>query len=150
MGSGAVAAPPCLQAKLENRVRNIDIITNYIEAFLAGDLERVMTFLADDFTVIESDGMPYRGTWRGKDGFVQLLNAVNGYWSDMKVELTEIIGAPDAKSFAVVATMDGKSVSNGRSFSTSLCEIWNIKDGKLSFVRPFYWDTKLMSELAGG
>jgi ketosteroid isomerase-like protein len=129
-------------------VRNIDIINDYLDAFLAGDIDRVMTFLADDFTVIESEGMPYSGKWVGKDGFMQLLNAVYACWTDMKVDLVEVIGAPDAENFAVLATMDGKSLSNGRSFSTSLCEIWTVKDGKLSLVRPYYWDTKLMSELA--
>jgi steroid delta-isomerase-like uncharacterized protein len=129
-------------------VRNIDIINDYLDAFLAGDIDRVMTFLADDFTVIESEGMPYSGKWVGKDGFMQLLNAVYTCWTDMKVDLVEVIGAPDAENFAVLATMDGKSLSNGRSFSTSLCEIWTVKDGKLSLVRPYYWDTKLMSELA--
>lgn len=131
-------------------MRNIDILTNYLDAFLAGDLGRVATFLADDFTVIESDGMPYSGKWIGKDGFFQMLEVVYSFWSDMKVELTDIIGAPDSNTFALVMTMEGKSVSNGRAFSTSLCELWSVKDGKLSLVRPFYWDTKLMSELADG
>jgi ketosteroid isomerase-like protein len=131
-------------------VRNIDVINGYLDAFMVGDIDRALTFLTDDFTVIESEGMPYSGKWVGKDGFLQLLNAVYGCWSDMKAELVEVIGAPDAENFAVLATMEGKSVSNGRSFSTSLCEIWTVKDGKLSLVRPFYWDTKLMSELAAG
>jgi ketosteroid isomerase-like protein len=131
-------------------MENSDILKSYLDAFLAGDLAMATSFLADDFKVIESEGMPYGGEWIGRDGFSRLLEAIYGCWSDMKVELIEIIGGPDSDSFAVVMNMEGKSIRNGRDFSTSLCEIWNVRKGKLALVKPFYWDTKLMSELASG
>jgi ketosteroid isomerase-like protein len=131
-------------------MKNDEVLKSYLDAFFKGDLEGATSFLADDFKVIESEGMPYSGEWIGKAGFSKLIETVYGCWSDMKVELTEIIGGPNSDSFAVLMNMEGKSSRNGRPFSTSLCEIWSVRDSKLTLVKPYYWDTKLMSELAAG
>jgi ketosteroid isomerase-like protein len=131
-------------------VANIDIMRDFLDSFFKGDLDAASTFLADDFKVVESEGMPYAGEWLGRDGFRRLVEAVNACWADMKIALTDIIGDPDGSTFAVLMNMDGKSARNGRSFSTSLCELWSVRNGKITLVRPFYWDTKLMSGLSSG
>jgi ketosteroid isomerase-like protein len=131
-------------------MKSIDVMRDYLDAYFKGDLDVITSFLAEDFKIVQSEGMPYAGEWVGKKGFTQLIDKFYSYWADAKIEITNIIGDPEGDNFAVTMNMTAKSVRSGRPFATSICEVWTVKDGKLAMVRPYYWDTKLMSEIAFG
>ena len=123
-----------------------------VEAFLAasgaGDRDALAKIVHPDFEVIEANGLPYAGVWRGAEGFWKLLATVYGYWSDPKIEIVNFIGGENENAFAIEMTMEGRSAKNGTPFKTSLIEVWTVKDGKLFHIKPYYFDTKLMAELA--
>lgn len=129
-------------------MNNWSVIDGYIGLAKQGRREEgTALYFHKDFTVVEADGLPYAGTYRGAEGFLHLIGKVTQHWSDLEIETLQVIGAPDGDVFAIEMSMKGVSSTSGKSFSTSVCEIWTVKDGRIFSIRPYYWDTRLMAEL---
>lgn len=126
---------------------NLAVIEEYLRLAKLGDRERGTALFHPDFTVVEADGLPYAGTYRGAEGFLELIGKVMAQWADLAIETLQIIGAPEGEVFAIEMAMEGVSTTSGKAFSTKVCELWTLKDGMILSIRPFYWDTKAMAEL---
>lgn len=129
-------------------MNNLAVIQDYLRLARQGEREQgTALHFHQDFTVVEADGLPYAGTYHGADGFLRLIGKVTTQWTNMELETLHIIGAPDDETFAIEMAMKGVSSTSGKAFSTSVCEVWTIKNGKIFSIRPYYWDTKYMAEL---
>lgn len=130
-------------------MNNWTIIENYLQLAKLGRREEgTALYFHEDFTVVEADTLPYAGTYRGAKGFMQLIGKVMGEWSNLEIETLQVVGAPDGDVFAIEMSMKGASTKSGRPFSTTVCELWTIKDHKIFAIKPYYWDTKKMVDLA--
>lgn len=127
---------------------NWAVIDSYLRLARQGEREKgTALYFHKDFTVVEADGLPYAGTYRGAEGFLELIGRVTTQWSNLEIETLQVIGAPDGEVFAIEMSMTGVSSTSGKSFSTSVCELWTVKDDKIFSIKPYYWDTRRMAEL---
>lgn len=128
-------------------MNNLAVIQEYLRLAKLGEREAGTALFHKDFTVVEADGLPYAGTYHGAEGFLKLIGKVLAQWSDIAIETLQIIGAPEGEVFAIEMAMKGVSATSGKPFSTTVCELWTVKDGMIYSIRPYYWDTKAVAEL---
>lgn len=121
------------------------------EAFFAclqsGDVEGAAALVTDDVELVEAGGVPHAGTYRGREGFFELLGRMGSLLGG--VELTDYT-ASDAGDFVVgrmTATFTAKA-GDGR-ISMPVVELYRIRDGKLAHADIYYKDPSLFAGLDG-
>jgi ketosteroid isomerase-like protein len=104
--------------------------------------------LHPDFVLVEPTDGPYGGEWRGREGLLGFLNAMNDDWSEQgPIEAPELIEQGDR--VVALATIRAKSRETGRVVEFPLCQVALVRDGLLAETRVFYWDTKEMKTALG-
>jgi ketosteroid isomerase-like protein len=104
-----------------------------------GDWEGVEALLADDFTIVEPESLPYGGLWKGKDALQRLHPAVMQYFDDPAPVIKEVIGGKEWASVIVDFTVTSKKT--GRRFTQTVSEVGRVADGKLAELQIHYFDT---------
>jgi ketosteroid isomerase-like protein len=125
---------------------NLAVVRQFYDHVFAGNLESLRPLLADSFNVVEADGLPYAGVFRGYDGLMALMAKVQSHWgTQFSGEIEHYIASGDR--VAVLLLMKGVEAETGAAVSVPLCEVWELKEGKVASVRPFYWDTAQIAAL---
>lgn len=125
------------------REQNLHIVETMIDRGLAGDFESIRQFVADDFVATEADCLPYRGEFRGFDGYVSLMMALAEAWDDLAFDIEQLIA--DDRTVAIRGTLSGQR--GGKKFAMPVVELWDFEQGKLIASRPYYFDTKELADL---
>ena len=111
-----------------------------------GELTEAIKFVHADFSATEAESLPFAGSFRGPDGFVELLSKLTGAWENMAFELNDLTA--DKEYAALHVHMTG--LANGHPFRVPLSEIWRFEDGKLIAATPYYFDTQYLADRASG
>ncbi|RJG03161.1 nuclear transport factor 2 family protein [Noviherbaspirillum sedimenti] len=119
-------------------------LEHFAVAAMSNDRVALESLLHPEFTIHEAENLPYGGVYRGVDGWLTLFGRVNSTWADLAIEPLLLIGEANGDEFGWQMKMRGRSVATGKQFETTVFEHWSFRDGKISEVRPYYWDTKLM------
>ena len=125
---------------------NTATVMGFVENYVGGNVEKAMEFIHPDMVANEADSLPYGGDWRGKDGFLGLMNKIDGIVShDATPEALHDVGT------AVIAVILAKftSVATGASVEMRTVEIYGITDGLISSADVFYKDTKAFLDELG-
>lgn len=125
-----------------------DIVRNFLGAARQGDKATVASLLHPEAQVIEADSLPFGGVVSGVEGFNQLVRKVFTTFVNTAVTIDEYVA--DGDTVVVLATMSGQSKTSGEAFSMPICEIWRLRDGLITEIRPFYHDTQRINALAAG
>ncbi|MDJ0616809.1 MAG: nuclear transport factor 2 family protein [Calothrix sp. MO_192.B10] len=127
-------------------MNNVDIIKSLYKSFAAGDIDAVLGILAEDVEWIESDGIPYEGTFRGHEAIINGVFAkIGSEWSNFNAHVDEFIDAGD-----IVITLgvdSGTYNATGKSMQAPTASIWRLKDGKVVQFRQ-YIDTLAVAKAA--
>lgn len=118
----------------------------FFAAFKVHDTTTMEALLAPDFVIHEADGLPYAGTYVGFAGWMELLGRIGSTWTDLTPTIRHFLG--DGRHFAILMDLTLTAKATGRSIETSIFELWTVEAGKITQVRPFYWDTKAVAALA--
>ena len=123
----------------------------------AWEWEPVEAFLSDDCVIYEADGLPHAGAYRGRSSLREVSAKIRGSWKDLKVE--EVVAWQVIAEDAEVQEREGvmlfglvefsaTSIATGKSFSMPVADIYRVKDGLIREMRPIYYDTKLLADIA--
>ncbi len=123
---------------------NKEKVQAMFDAMAAGDFELMKTYLHPDVFVIEADCLPYSGVHRGPDGYIQLVHKVVNTWDDLQLSVNAMAEVDDM--VMVVSEFAGKNKA-GVAFNMPMTELFYFTDGKVSEVRPYYFDTHKLAEL---
>ena len=131
---------------------NLDKLNRFGHAAVfSGDHDEAIkiqkSLLHDDFEIVEAPSLPYGGTYRGLDGWHELIRKIMKIWSGVRVTPLYTLGEPDGDRFAKMYRLSGASSATGKKFDTTIFELWEFKDGKIHRTRPYYWDTKELADL---
>jgi ketosteroid isomerase-like protein len=66
-----------------------------MDAFNAGDMERMLAALANDVEVYASPDMVNAGTFRGHDGFIGWMTAWTDAWEEISADVTDTVVVGD-------------------------------------------------------
>lgn len=123
-----------------------DSIARFQAAFAAGDRELLATLVHPDFSVIQSRNLPYGGSYHGLDGFNEF--ALGLFPQTWKIERFELLRRfdeqgtePGTQSVVLLFHLVGSVAATGEPIDTTLLEHWIMKDGKLLFSQPHWFET---------
>jgi ketosteroid isomerase-like protein len=128
---------------------NVALIQRFQDSFVAGDMDDVLSLLADDVVVHEAPSLPYPGDHRGKDGFLKLAATFLEVWEFSSPLDLEILPAGEDRVLALVR-FDVRAKPTGTSLTLRTAEIYTIRDGKIADLIVHYWDTAAIVEATGG
>jgi ketosteroid isomerase-like protein len=121
--------------------RNIQIVR---EMMAGAGLEPVMAkHLAEDVVLSVAPGMPYGGDYPGLDGYRRIVGALMGAWSEISFGEAEF--AAVGNKVVAISRLKG-TLPSGKVVDEPFCEIWEIRNGKIAQVTPFYYDTKNIAD----
>jgi ketosteroid isomerase-like protein len=109
-----------------------------------GDYVRLAELMAPDYALIQSPAHPIAGTWIGPEAtaaagrFSQALGITG-----ITVHTIATGGPHRVMSLVDLHGTDG----DGRPWTMPLVECFRIENGKVTEVRPFYWDQKELDRI---
>lgn len=103
----------------------------------AGDFDTAETMLTDDFFIIEAEGLPMAGEYRGKTALRELYAHVFGTLKVADLE-PEVMTAGDD----YVVNMVSFRFEDPSLAPAQLAELFRFRDGKVCEIRPYYFDPK--------
>ena len=125
-----------------------DIVRAFLGAAQRGDMTTAASLLHPEVRIIEADSLPFGGVVSGFEGFTELVRRVFTTFANTAVTVDEYIA--EGETVVVLATMTGQSKASGEAFSMPISEIWRLRDGLITEIRPFYHDTQKFNALASG
>jgi len=123
---------------------NKEKVQAMFDAMAAGDFELMQSYLHPDVIVTEAECLPYPGIHKGPDAYIKLVHKVVGTWDDLQLSVNAMAEAGDM--VMVVSEFAGKN-KMGVAFNMPMTEVFYFTDGKISEVRPYYFDTHKLAEL---
>jgi ketosteroid isomerase-like protein len=110
----------------------------------AGDWDNVAALLTDDFVIREAAGLPYAGTWHGKDALRQVYMLVMGAWQDPKVAI-HALTVGDGHAVGLL-TLTVTAPGTGERHSFPIAEMFRIDNGRIAEIQPYYFDTAAVTK----
>lgn len=104
--------------------------------------------LHPDFVLIEPDASPYGGKWRGHDGLLRFLMAMNADWVDMGPQNPPEFLENEGTAVAL-ATLQARSRTTRRLVVFPVCQVARVRDGLLAETRVFYWEISSVNQALG-
>jgi ketosteroid isomerase-like protein len=151
--TGVTAAPTTAltleeaKAHMEKQQENMKIVETALDNARAGNLDVARQYFADDFLLVVAEGVPTGGTYHGWDGYVKQLKILKDFWEYTKQENREFLPIGDDRVM-IRFDVNGKIRKNGQIVKMPVVAFWTIKNGKITYVTNFYFDTKKLSEQA--
>ena len=119
------------------------VVREFYRAGRAGELDTVRPLLAADVVLVEPNSMPYRGSYRGPDAVMQVqMDLYTKYYEFLSFELTSVIG--DGENAVAQVKVKGVARATGRSIETSAVEWFVVRNGQITSITPYHFDTALM------
>jgi hypothetical protein len=129
----------------------VSIVREFILRFQAQNFEGVLELLSDDVVIHESDSVPYGGDHVGKDGFIRFASMFPKVWEFGEVDDSAyryIDGGPE--SAVALASFPVKALATGTELDLRVAEIFTVRDGKITDIEAYYWDTKQVFDATNG
>ncbi|MFD8598288.1 nuclear transport factor 2 family protein [Kitasatospora sp. NPDC059646] len=105
-------------------------------------------FFAPDVVLHQADSLPYGGTWRGHSGMTQFFLAMGAAWESFDMAEQEFLAT--GETAVVLTRVRARARATGRELSFPILQTITVKDGKITEVRPFYWDTQVIADACAG
>ncbi len=133
----------------ENDVsKNIEIVTEYYAAVNEGNWDKVGTLLSAEAILHEAEYLPFESTYIGIDQWKDFFTTFYGLFenpeaADIKMWETE--------PGTVIVHMLLKAVSRETSqkIEMPIMEVFTLKEGKITEMWPYYFDTAKILEVTG-
>lgn len=119
---------------------NLAIQQQFVAAVFAGDAETIRALCTDDFVLTQGSGMPYSGTFRGADGFLEFLGIFAETLELEKLEPVRHFLAEDPDLIVFEFDIVGTHRATGRPYATSMLEAWGFREGRVAWVKPHYFN----------
>ncbi|MEU8898646.1 nuclear transport factor 2 family protein [Nocardia sp. NPDC048505] len=96
-------------------------------------------FFAPDVVLTQADSLPYGGVWRGHAGLEQFFQAMTATWD--RFDLLDQSFLSESNPLIVLTHVHARSRTTARELDFPILQTITVTDGRISEVRPFYWDT---------
>jgi ketosteroid isomerase-like protein len=111
------------------------IVDGLYAATGVGDFDKAEEFLTDDFFITEAAGLPMAGLYKGKTALRNLFTQVMGMMDVAGLDRTFTATAEDEAVCHVTFQFTDPSLK-----PAELLELFRFKGGKVSEIRPYYFD----------
>lgn len=123
-------------------ITNTDIVLALYQAFAEGDLDTILAIIHPDVVWIESDGIPYGGTFIGRDAvFEGVFGKIAAEWDDFSAT-AETVFEGDGERVIVLGRDSGTFKATGKSMVAPAASIWTLNDDGQVILFQQYIDTQ--------
>jgi steroid delta-isomerase-like uncharacterized protein len=132
---------------------NKNLARTVYEAFNNGDLDQVLTYATEDVEVVFT---PSGQTFHGHEGFRTFMQTFRTAFPDIQLTVTHQLASDDGvvNEFTWQGTHTGPLASpggdipaTGRRAGYPVCEVWEIRGGKLAVLRNYQDAATLLQQL---
>lgn len=103
------------------------------------NFDTLAPYFARDVVLHQAAALPYGGIWRGHDGMEQFFVAMAETWAAFEMVDQQFLST---SGIAVVLTrVHARARATGQELDFAILQTIRVVDGRISEVRPFYWDT---------
>ena len=119
-----------------------EIVSSYFEkVFKQGDFDGVRKLVGAGAEYQQAVGLPYGGTYKGYDEWLAMFSKVQVHFDlHFEDDLVLFVSA-DGKGVIGSFTVTLKSRKTGRSIRMPVLERFEIQNGLIASVKPYYFDT---------
>ncbi|MDT0575975.1 nuclear transport factor 2 family protein [Croceicoccus sp. F390] len=124
------------------------LVNDLFAATGSGDWQKAASMLTDDLVIHEADCVPMAGEYHGKDALQQLYTDV---FTRLDVAELEQLGQTVGGDYVInIARMHfaQPGPEHPRLRPAELCERFTIRDGKVSEIKPYYFDPTALTAAA--
>lgn len=111
-------------------------VLNFLETFVAGDVEGALSCCADDIDYLASapiDILPHMGHHHGKDEARQLWQTVHARYDHLRHEVRTIVAEGDKVAVDLRAFF--RKRTNQRIVQFDMAAFYTLRDGRISHIR---------------
>lgn len=109
--------------------------------------DALAAFFAPDVELHQAECLPYGGTWRGHGGLARFFLAMAQTWETFAMVEQEFLATGET---AVVRTrVQARARVTGRELDFPILQTITVRGGRITEVRPFYWDTQAIADACG-
>ena len=124
---------------------NVEIVRSVYDAFDSGDLEGLLDHMDDGVEVYATEGLPWSGTYSGRDGMREFIDAVETHVS-LSIQTDELIDS--GNSVAQIGRVVGQAYATGSHFDIREIHIWGVHERKVVSFQN-YTDTQAQRRALG-
>src|SRR5687767_1525243 len=110
---------------------NLEVQQRFVAAALSGDATTLHALSDPDLVLEQGSGMPYRGIYRGADGFLQFLGVFGETFAIEKLDVIRIYSCDDPDWLVCEFDVRAVTRATGNVYETTLLERWQFRDGKV-------------------
>lgn len=107
------------------------IVREFLENFLAGDIDKVLSVVDDDMEWNLAEHHPFlREQYHGRDGFVnEIIPAIMATLDGFRFDIERVLGCGDTAVSQL--RYHGTVKSTGRTLDLPAVYVWDLRDGKV-------------------
>jgi ketosteroid isomerase-like protein len=126
---------------------NLEVVEKYFESlFKTKDLNAIASLIEDGAVYNQATGLPYGGTYKGLDEWTKMF-AKSAEFFDFQIEKEPVYFSDASKNEVFIYfTISCKAKKSGKTLSMPVSEHFDLKNGKITGITPFYFDTKQFAE----
>jgi ketosteroid isomerase-like protein len=137
------------EAPEKSPIQNLAVVSSYFEfLFRRGDFVSLEKLILKEAVYTQADGLPYGGTYVGFNQWLAMFGKVQSYF-ELKLVSDEILyNNADNNTVAANFIVQFKSRKTNQTIEMPIMELFELKDGKIFSVKPFYFDTKKINDFS--
>jgi uncharacterized protein len=122
------------------RNSNLAIQEQFVTAVFAGDTATIEALCAPEFELHEGSGLPFAGTYRGAQGFLEFLGLFNDTLDIEYLTPVRTYTTDDPDWLVGELNLRATLRATGKLFESSLMEMWQFRNGKVVAIKPHYFN----------
>lgn len=128
----------------ENQAANIQLVRTFLAAGAAGDTVKFLETVDEAVVLHIPDVLPWGGDYHGHENLQKGFAAFSEAWETESLEQQFL--ADDAQ-VVILQRLKGRVKANDRTVDMPLAELFKIRNGKITEIRPFYFDGGKLAEV---
>jgi SnoaL-like domain len=124
---------------------NLTVVSGYFDfLFKKGDFGSLQKIIAKDAKYTQAEGLPYGGIYTGFSEWIQMFTKVQTYFDLQLTEDPVLFSNPANNKVVANFTVQFKSKKTKKEITMSITELFELNDGMITSIKPYYFDTKTL------
>jgi len=126
---------------------NFNVVAQYFEClFKTRDFTKMATLIAEGAIYNQAEGLPYGGTYVGFNEWTKMYTKSAEFF-ELQIEKEPVYFSDATKNEVIIYfTINCKAKKSGKNLLMPISEHFDLKNGKITAIRAFYFDTKQFAE----
>ncbi|MRX40925.1 hypothetical protein GJU43_16690 [Flavobacterium sp. LC2016-23] len=126
---------------------NLKVVAQYYESlFKTRDFTTMASLIEPGAIYYQAEGLPYGGTFTGFEEWTKMY-AKSAEFFELQIDKEPLYFSDASKNEVIIYfTIKAKAKKSGKTLSMPVSEHFDLKNGKITTIRPFYYDTKQFAE----